>query len=262
MTAWKQAVARAFDRADAYDRSAGIQAVVAEALAAAIAEESLSPSPRTLEIGCGTGLLTTALRTNVAVGPMLVTDIAPAMLARCRARLGQGPDLSFAAMDGERPAVASGFDLIASSLAAQWFEDLEGTLGRLAALLRPGGLLAVTTLAAGTFREWERAQAGLGRSLTVPAYPAIETLRLLRFAGCTSEIRLDHHRDPHRDGAAFLKSLRAIGAHTPAPRAAAFSPGTLRRTLRAFEAEGATVTYVVATCLIRRNAPRGRPSGT
>ncbi|GEP00452.1 methyltransferase [Methylobacterium haplocladii] len=249
MTAWKRAVAQAFDRAQGYDRAAGIQASVAARLAATVAEEPLASSPRTLEIGCGTGLLTEALRASITVGPMLVTDIAPAMLARCRARIGTSSGVHFAVMDGERPGLVPGFDLVVSSLAAQWFVDLERGLDRLAGLLRPGGLLAVTTLAAGTFREW--GEAGGGRAAT-PAYPNLEALRSLRFGGCTAEIRLDLLREAHADGAAFLRALRTIGAQTPADQAAILSPGALRRALRAFDAQGASVTYAVATCLVRR----------
>ncbi|GEP10800.1 methyltransferase domain-containing protein [Methylobacterium gnaphalii] len=252
MTAWKQAVARAFDRADEYDGDARIQAVVADGLAATIAAAPLAPSPRTLEIGCGTGFLTRALRSRIPVGPMLATDIAPAMIARCRTRIGAAADLHFAVMDAERPAMAPGFDLIASSLAAQWFVDLPGTLAGLCALLRSGGLLAVTTLAAGTFREWDAAQEAVGRVSATPAYPTIDALRAMRFAACRTEIRLEDVRETHEDGAAFLRALRAIGAQTPSDLTAARSPGQLRRALRAFDARGATVTYAVATCLIRR----------
>ncbi|GLS46808.1 methyltransferase domain-containing protein [Methylobacterium brachythecii] len=252
MTAWKQAVARAFDRADEYDGAARIQAVVAEGLAAAIAAEPLAPSPRVLEIGCGTGFLTQALRSRVSVGPMLASDIAPAMIARCRKRIGEAPDLHFAVMDAERPAAAAGFDLIASSLAAQWFADLPSALAELAALLRPGGLLAVTTLAAGTFREWDAAQDSVGRISATPAYPSIETLRVMRFEGCSTEIGLEDVRESHADAATFLRALKAIGAHTPSDQAATGSVGQLRRALHAFDARGATVTYAVANCMIRR----------
>ncbi|MCE4222567.1 methyltransferase domain-containing protein [Methylobacterium sp. C25] len=252
MTAWKQAVARAFDRADEYDGAARIQAMVADGLAVAIAAEPLAPSPHVLEIGCGTGFLTQALRSRVSVGPMLASDIAAAMIARCRTRIGEVPDLHFAVMDAERPAATAGFDLIASSLAAQWFAHLPGALAGLAALLRPGGLLAVTTLAAGTFREWDAAQDKAGRVSATPAYPTIETLRSMRFENCRTEIRLEDVRETHADGAAFLRALRAIGADTPAELAAPRSAGQLRRALRAFDAQGASVTYAVATCLIRR----------
>lgn len=262
MTAWKQAVAQAFNRADDYDAAARIQAVVATRLAARIAGEALVSHPRTLEIGCGTGLLTQALRDSVAVGPMLATDIAPAMAARCRARLPHEPDLRFAVMDAERPCLAPGhlapgqsapgFDLIAGNLAAQWFEDLPGTFAGLAALLAPGGLLALTTLTDGTFREWREAHALHGLAPATPVYPDAVALRELRIAGCTSLVSVESYAESHRDGRAFLKALKAIGAGTPALPAGALSAGSLRSVLRSFEVGGSCVTYAIATCLYRR----------
>ena len=58
------------------------------------------------------------------------------------------------------PARAPRYDLVCTSLAAQWFVDLESTLARLAQTLLPGGTLAYATLAHGTFRQWREAHAG------------------------------------------------------------------------------------------------------
>lgn len=249
MRSWKQAVARAFDGAEDYDRAAAIQAQVAEGLARRIAGEPLAGAPRILEIGCGTGLLTAALCRRLAPRHLVASDLAPAMARRCAARLG-GRVLPLV-MDGERPALAPGFDLIASSLAAQWFEDLEGTLARLAALLAPGGLLAVATLASGTFAEWREAHVALGLTAATPAYPTLAALGSLAVPGCAVRVTAEPLVEPHEDGRAFLAALRAIGAGTPG-EAAPLSPGALRRVLRAFEAGGAAVTYEVVTLLIRR----------
>lgn len=206
-----------------------------------------------LEIGCGTGLLTQALRARLAPGAMLVTDIAPAMVARCRTRCGD-PGSRFAVMDGERPAVAPGFDLIASSLAAQWFGDLPAALRGLAALLRPGGLMAVATLARGTFREWEAAHAGLGLAASTPAYPQPDDLARIVIDGCTTRTVCEDLVEDHADGRSFLRALRAIGAGTASPGGVPLSAGALRGVLRRFEDEGARVTYTVATCLVRKGA--------
>ncbi|MDO9425837.1 MAG: methyltransferase domain-containing protein [Methylobacterium sp.] len=249
MRPWKQAVARAFDGAEGYDGAAGIQARVAEGLAARIAALPLAPAPRVLEIGCGTGFLTAALRRRIASGPYLATDIAPAMALRCRARLGSG--VGFVVMDGERPCLAPGYDLICSSLAAQWFEDLSASLARLAGLLAPEGHLAVATLASGTFAEWRRAHAELGFEAATPAYPAAAELAALRIPGCTVTVAREPVVEAHADGRAFLNALRAIGAGTSDGRAP-LSPGNLRRVLRRFDGAGALVTYDVATFLVRR----------
>jgi malonyl-CoA O-methyltransferase len=263
MSSWKQAVARAFEGAETYDRAAGIQRPVAEALAGRIAGLALPARPRILEIGCGTGFLTAALRARIAAGPMLVTDIAPGMLARCRARMGAAERLRFLAMDGERPCLSGepGFDLIASSLAAQWFEDLPGALAGLSRLLAPGGWLAVATLADGTFAEWARAHRAEGVAPATPRYPPAARLAALRLPGCTVSVSVAPVAEAHPDGHAFLASLRAIGAGTSAGRAP-LPVGTLRRVLRNFEAGGARVTYAVATCLVQRSADQAAEMST
>ncbi|KAB1075699.1 methyltransferase domain-containing protein [Methylobacterium planeticum] len=264
-TPWKQAVARAFDGAEAYDRAAGIQRPVAEGLARRIAALPLPARPRILEVGCGTGFLTAALRARLPAGPMLVTDIAPGMLARCRARMGAAGDpggLDFLAMDGERPCLEArpGFDLIASSLAAQWFEDLPGALAGLSRLLAPGGWLALATLAEGTFAEWAAAQRAHGLVPAALPYPPEARLAGLRLPGCTISVSVEPVREAHPDGHAFLAALRAIGAGTAGR--APLPAGTLRRVLRTFEAGGARVTYAVATCLVQRAADQAAEMST
>ncbi|GJE15767.1 methyltransferase [Methylobacterium marchantiae] len=255
MRPWKQAVARAFDGAEGYDAAGVIQAMVARRLAQRIASLPLPPSPRVLEIGCGTAFLTQALLDHVAPGVLIVSDLAPAMVKRARERLKDRPGSAFLVMDGERPCLSPGFDLICSSLAAQWFEDLEGTLGRLAGLLAPGGFLAVTTLASDTFREWRDAHAAFGHHPATPSYPTADALARLRFEGCTSHLSLEPVVERHADGRSFLHALRSIGAGTPGS-AGSLSPGALRAVIRRFEESGSAVTYEVATLDIRRDRSR------
>ena len=250
MPSWKRAVASAFDRAEGYEAAAMTQAIVAARLAATITGQDLPPAPRILEIGCGTGLLTRALRETFPTSPLVVTDIAPAMVARCRAGMA-GETPRFLVMDAERPCLRPGFDLVASSLAAQWFEDLTGTVRKLSGLLAPHGLLAVTTLAAGTFREWAKAHAGEGLAPATPAYPSRDGLAALTCEGCDVAVSIAPVTEAHADGRAFLRSLREIGAATPGADRS-LSPGALRRVLRRFDAGGARVTYEIATLLIRR----------
>lgn len=251
MHPWKQAVARAFDGAEGYDGAAAIQAAVADRLARRIGGEVLAPAPRILEVGCGTGLLTEALRRRVPNGDVVASDIAPAMVRRCRARFAGAASPAFVVMDAERPALAPGFDLIASSLAAQWFEDLPGTLAALAALLAPDGLLAVATLGAGTFAEWRAAHMAFGLEAATPIYPTLGELAALTVPGCTLTVSAELLVEAHADGRAFLNALRAIGAGTPST-SEPLSPGAMRRVLRGFEAAGSRVTYEVATLLVRR----------
>lgn len=229
-----------------YDEHAPAQRITAQRLADAIGRLPLPPRPRILEIGCGTGLLTQALAARLGPADWTVTDISPAMLTRAR----QGPALPgnarYQVLDGERPdSLPGGYDLICSSLAVQWFGDLNAGLGRLAALLAPGGHLAVATLADGTFEEWRAAHRALGLAAAAPTYPPAAAIRptMGNLAGGVHSERLIQD---HPDGLHFLKALKGIGATTPAPGTAPLGPAALRRVLAQFDQQGATVTYHLA----------------
>ncbi|MBI5163152.1 MAG: methyltransferase domain-containing protein [Magnetospirillum sp.] len=212
----------------------------------------LSPSPargrgagggRVLEIGCGTGLLTRALLPRLG-GTWLVTDLAPAMIAAARTRVAD-PRASFRVMDGEHPDCDGGFDLVVSSLAAQWFTELGPALARLRLCLRPGGVLAVTTLGAGSLGEWAAALHGLGLPGGPPAYPdAAALLAMMPGAAVIAEDVAVRYGDGH----AFLAALKAIGAGTPVPGHRPLPAGSLRRALAALGSP-CTVTYRLLTLI-------------
>ena len=229
---FSQRVAGRFAAAAAtYDAHSPAQRHAAARLAGLIAAAGLPPRPRVLEIGCGTGHLTERLALHLPGAQILATDIAPAMVAACRARLGAAPRFTYATLDGTRPAVHGPFDLVCANLAAQWFVDQPATLARLATLLAPGGLLAVSLLGAGTFKEWRAAHARQGLTAGTLPFPSAEQCRAAFPAG---QLRLDVETWTERPASAldFLRSLRAIGADTPTPGHAQLSPARLRSVLR------------------------------
>ncbi len=244
MSARKARIARAFSVGAArYDAVAPVQRLVAARLAARVAARGLAPR-RILEIGCGTGMLSAALAAVFPEARMLLTDVSPAMLARCRARLGERPEYhDYMVLDGEHPAAAGGgFDLIVSSLAMQWFGDLRGGLARLAACLAPGGRMMFATLGEGNFAEWAAAHAALGLACGMPAYPALGALPWPEgraHAGAEEFIR-----QPYASGAEFARSLKALGAGEPAPGYRPLPPGAFRRVLESLQG-GFEVTYHV-----------------
>ena len=154
-------IASAFGRAQGYADAADAQARAAALLADRILAAPVPAAPRILELGCGTGFLTRALAGRIADARWTVSDIAPAMVARARAAVAIEAD--WRVIDGEAVDPALGrFDLIISGMAFQWFADLAAAVARLCTLLEPGGTLAFSTMAAGSFAEWAQALAEEG----------------------------------------------------------------------------------------------------
>ncbi|WP_395371542.1 dethiobiotin synthase [Komagataeibacter diospyri] len=249
----KDSIAARFGAAQGYEQAARVQRIAARELARRIATHHApgSAPARILEIGCGTGFLTRALRRLFPDAHITATDIAPAMLDRVAQRMPGDDRLSLHRMDADTPDVAGPFDLICSSMAMQWFSDRARTLHLLADLLIPGGQMAMATLCAGSFRQWRDAYARTGIMCPTPDYPAIEQLQAewpARGAGMWHDAEIIDTPDTPL---AFVQELRTIGAthtdHAPA------TAGQLRRVMTAAEMDGPfAVSYQVGYGLFRR----------
>lgn len=254
-------VGRRFAEAAArYDEHADVQRVTACRLAERIARLPLPVRPRILEIGCGTGLLTQELASRLGNADWTITDIAQPMLDMARRRLTLPGTAHYAQMDGEHPSLPSeaAYDLICSSLAMQWFTDLGSGLARLCALLAPGGHLAIATLADGTFFEWRRAHEELGLSAATPPYPPPAAIGA-NLPGMRGGVQTEYLPQTHSSGLHFLHSLKHIGATSPAAGSRPLATPALRRVIRRFEEQGASVTYHLAYGIWRKSAthPQG-----
>lgn len=220
--------ARFATAADSYDAHSPVQRYAAQRLAGLIATASLPPRPHVLEVGCGTGHLTRQLATHLPGARILATDIAPSMVAACQARL---PQFDYAVMDGTRPHVNGPFDLICANLVAQWFTDLPAAMARLAALLAPNGVLALSLLGSGSFHEWRTAHERLGLAAGSLSFPSRDACQAAFPAGNLVLVE-EHHLDRPDSALGFLRGLRAIGADTAAPGHRPLSPAQLRQVMR------------------------------
>ncbi len=250
-------IRRMFDAAAAsYDAAAPVQRAVAQRLAEKIAALPLPRRPRILEIGCGTGFLTAALRQRITGGDWLVTDLSPRMLDACRARIGTGEDIAFRVLDGARIDLDPGrFDLVCSSLAFQWFDDLGAAIEDVSAILAPGGWLAFSTLAEGTLAEWRQAHADVGLACGAPDHPSCEALEAM--LGPRGRVETETMVQAHTGARAFLDDLKAIGAASPAAGHRPLASADLKKVMRRFDEAGSAVRYEIAYGF-RRRAPERR----
>ncbi|MEC9367565.1 MAG: methyltransferase [Pseudomonadota bacterium] len=227
-------IARRFGaRAKDYDRHAGLQRAIAARLAASL---PALEAPRILELGCGTGLLTRHLLALYPDAVLDVTDIAPAMVAACKAACGGGKRVRYSVMDAEAPDLSGPFDLIAMSMTAQWFDHPSESLQSLTRLLSESGQLHYATIAPGGFSEWRQALAAEGLDSGLVAMPDLPGV---------TEVEL--RRIDYGDALSFLRSLKAIGASAGREGYVPLAPGALRRALARLDSDhGACVTWRIA----------------
>lgn len=154
----KELIRRRFERQlDSYSTNALVQGGMAERLARMVADRLTGrEAGKVFEIGAGAGMLTGVLLSNVRVCSFYANDIASgsrAMVEEVASR--HGVTLSgFLEGDAEQLAtLPEGLDLVISGATVQWFEDLQGFIGRIADSIRPGGLLAFSTFGPENMKE-------------------------------------------------------------------------------------------------------------
>ena len=240
-------IARRFQAAAAtYHQATAVQREIAETLAWDITAEGVSQGGRVLELGCGGGYLTQALLPRLEPSLWIASDIAPAMLTALREDM-EHPALTTALIDASWPDSEPGFDLVCSSLTLQWLADPAAVVDRWRALVRPGGLLAFSTLLDGTFGQWRQAVIAAGAPEPGPAFTALTDWQA--WLGPGARIRTMDLVERHADGLAFLKAARKAGVDASLQRT--LSAGAMRRALKSFEAGGATITYRAALIVLR-----------
>ncbi len=181
-------------------------------------------TPRILEIGCGTGHLTELLLTTYPNGAFIITDTSSKMIDvcqdKCRAR-----NTEFYVMDGEFLQHSLGqFDLIVSSMTAQWFQAPKESLETWTNYLKPSGHILISTISEGYWPEWREAIKKSNVSnviLKTPEYP-----EKMEHAEC-------FYREVYNNARGFLRHLKETGASASSIR---LPPQDLKNLMRTYNA--------------------------
>jgi malonyl-CoA O-methyltransferase len=201
----KQAVAAAFGRAAAqYHQFNELQQRSAEQLIAQIPAQAFS---RVLDAGCGPGSYSRYWRDRGC--DVTALDLSADMLARARE---QNAAHHYLLADIEAiPLPGAGFDLVWSNLAVQWCSDIQQALNELYRQLRPGGVLAFTTLTAGSLPElnqaWQAVDNRPHANRFLPESTLIQALAGWRHAYSRTTVAI-----PFADALSAMRSLKGIGA--------------------------------------------------
>jgi len=233
-----QAVQRAFDRAAAdYDRYAVLQQEIGRRLLERM--EFLRGEPGSiLDLGCGTGLASRAMRERFGAATVVGLDWSAGMLRRFRERNGASAVPLCADMQA-LPLPPRSFDLVFSNLAVQWSTDPGALFAGVRRVLRPGGAWLFSTFGPDTLHELRNAWRGADEGPHVNRFADMHDIGdLLVAAGFAEPVMdVDVLTLEYRDVITLMRELKAIGAHNAASGRSAGLTGTgkFARVLEAYE---------------------------
>ncbi|WP_252271756.1 malonyl-ACP O-methyltransferase BioC [Pseudomonas subflava] len=254
----KRRVAESFSRAAAsYDGVAELQRQVGGELLAEL--PSLAPT-YWLDLGSGTGHFTRALDERYPWAEGMALDLAEGMLHHARPL---GGARHFVAGDAEHlPLRDGGFDLIFSSLAVQWCADFAAVLAEARRVLRPGGVLAFSSLCVGSLQELRDSWQAVDGFVHVNRFRRFEDYQALCAASGLGVLTLARRaRTLHfPDLRALSRSLKDLGAHNlnPGRPGGLTGPARIRALMEAYEHlrtdQGLPLTYQVVYGVLRKEA--------
>lgn len=160
----KRFIKKLFNRAaKSYDHAAILQEEVLNRLLDRLTYIRHRPET-VVDIGCGTGSGIAGLQKRYPRARIHGLDISEQMLLRSRPRFGRLRRKRLVTADLEQlPFAAHSFDLVFSSLALPWCNDLRGTLAEFARVSKPGALLMFASFGPGTLEElaasWQALEA-------------------------------------------------------------------------------------------------------
>lgn len=231
----------AFDRASAsYESAAVLQAQVNDELIDRLSFFKLEPHA-ILDLGCGPGRGSIALRKLYPHASLVALDFAPGMLRETRQRM-QKEQLRWESVCADAlrlPFADRSVDLIFSNLMLQWCEPLRIAFAEVRRVLKPGGLFMFSTFGPDTLKELREAWAAADDGQHVNHFVDMHNVGDAAMQAGLSEPVLDLERMllSYADVYALMRDLKTIGAHNVATdRARGLTSRTkLQRMERAYE---------------------------
>lgn len=211
----KRQVRMAFERAaGTYDRCAVLQREIAKRMLERLDLVTCSPQ-MIIDVGCGTGYCTRALRQRYRRARVLGVDLAHGMLNEARKGAGWFGRQRFVCGDaGHLPFADDIADMVVSNLTLQWC-DTDSVLAEFARVLRPGGLLMFTSFGPDTLRELRTAWQAVDDRAHVHDFVDLHDIGdALVHAGLADPVMdAEHFLLTYPDVETVLRELKALGAH-------------------------------------------------
>lgn len=196
-----------------FDDAAVLHKEVVQRLLERLDYVRLSPES-VLNLGCGTGLATAALRQRYPKAQQVVMDMAPSWVASARRSASRWRRLPGVA-GGLRglPFANDSFDLIFSSLALHRCDDLPALAREMQRVLTPGGLVMFATFGPDTLCElraaWQTVDAAAHVQTFVDMHDIGDALVAARLADPVMD--MEHFTVTYASVDALVADLTALG---------------------------------------------------
>jgi malonyl-CoA O-methyltransferase len=236
----KSAVRKSFNRcAGQYDDSAVLQREVLSRLLERLDYIKLEPK-LILDLGCGTGQAIKPLKKRYGKARVLALDMAEAMLEQSRKQYGLFDKKWLVNADMEHlPLKDQCVDMVFSSLALQWSNDLQHSFAEFKRVGRPGGLLMFTTFGVNTLSELRQSFALIDDTPRVHQFMDMHDVGDMMLGAGLSQPVMDMEQitlqyKNFRDLLSDLKSIGATNAEKGRQRGL-MTAGKLKRLQQAYE---------------------------
>ena len=213
-------VRKHFDQAaNRYDAHAVVQREIADRLLEHL--EGLKLQPETIiDVGCGTGYCTRALQKIFTRARVTGIDLAPSMVAQARRHrrwFARNPKY----ITGDAHSLEleeNSVDLLVSSLTIQWC-DPDQVLQEFARVLKPGGLLLLSSFGPDTLMELRQAWRAVDVREHVHTFVDMHDLgdAMVRNGFTSPVLDVDRLVMTYDSVSKILRDLKGIGAQNLAP---------------------------------------------
>ncbi len=210
-------VANSFSKAaPTYDSAAALQRTVGYELLNLdeLRDSKKLPVKQILDLGCGTGYFSEQLLLRYPESRLVGLDIAEGMLVHARQRHGS-EKIHWLCADAESISLASSsVQLVFSSLAIQWCENLPGLFSEISRVLTSGGVALIATLGPASLFELKEAWVRVDGNVHVNSFVPLDDLLASLPSSLSLEARqqqtrvLEYHKLQE-----LTSDLKKIGAH-------------------------------------------------
>lgn len=209
-------VRRSFDRAsERYDRAAVLQAEVRALLLERLELVRLDPQV-VVDVGCGTGHASRALKRRYPRARVIALDLSAAMLREARRQQGMFRRFQRLCADAARlPLAAASVDLIYCNLMLQWCNEPDAAFAEFRRVLKPRGLLSFSSFGPDTLTELRSAWSAVDEHTHVNQFLDMHDIgdALVRAGLAEPVLDVERFTLTYADTLALMRDLKAIGAH-------------------------------------------------